>query len=118
MVASSPAWESEFLIPQQTAGGFNVPLVAVERPVARLRTVFLSCRSSVVCGWAFSSTIVLEAATLGDRNQRYSPVQGTWGRYFARSSSGITSWRKKASSSASCTGDIRFSRYVAYPYFI
>jgi hypothetical protein len=23
-----PAWESEFLIPQQTAGGFNVPLVA------------------------------------------------------------------------------------------
>ena len=22
------AWESEFLIPQQTAGGFNVPLVA------------------------------------------------------------------------------------------
>ena len=108
------AWESEFLIPQQTAGGFNVPLVAatlagmpaddhiapgnifqnsvipykfanvktvcrrlattplrpscraegahgsglIERckktgrvySTARLRTVFLSCRSSVVCG--------------------------------------------------------------------
>jgi hypothetical protein len=29
---------------------------------ARLRTVFLSCRSSVVCGQAFSSTIVLKTA--------------------------------------------------------
>jgi hypothetical protein len=37
---------------------------------------------------------------LGDRNQRNSPRQGHEGLYFARSSSGITTDRMKASSSS------------------